>query len=66
MRMYLCFVCMSMIDVLSLLTRAEWHFVHDFIFLINWLITEATPTSATRKTRRAVEREQLCARLSRP
>ena len=30
-----------------------------------WLIEEATPTEATRKARRAVEREQLCARPSR-
>jgi len=27
---------------------------------INWLIQEATPTSATRKARRAVERESDC------
>jgi len=31
---------------------------------INWFIKEATPTSATRKARRAVERERLCARPS--
>jgi len=35
-------------------------------FFFFFLIEEATPTSATRKARRAVERERLCASPSRP
>jgi len=34
------------------------------LFYINWFIKEATPTWATRKARRALERERLCAGVS--
>ena len=34
--------------------------IDRYVFHINWLVKEATPTQATRKARRAVERERLC------